>query len=122
MQEKENVTRQLESQNASLDRKCNGLRDYIRKLTLKCEEWAEYAEKQSLVIQKVQRVQQEERRPYVSSTTQADTATPRTVVPEATSQEHEWSVERRMLDRVANLAGEEDLNVLAAELLQFGLK
>lgn len=115
------MTRQLESQNASLDWKCERLRDYIRKLTIKCEEWGEYADKQSKVIQKAknrrQHVEQEEQASYFT----AAEDTPRAL--QLPRQERsQWSVERRMLDRVANLAEEEDLDALASELRHFGLK
>lgn len=114
------MTRELESQNSSLDRKCERLRDFVRKLTIKCEEWAEYADKQSKRIKEVKdRHGQTEQGSH-----SAVESTPRPL-PSSQGDEvdhSQWSVERRMLDRVANLAGEEDLDALASELRNFGLK
>ena len=40
--------------NDSLEKKCAKLRDYIRKLTLKCEEWEASYQRQSKAIEKLQ--------------------------------------------------------------------
>lgn len=110
--------RELESQNVSLERKCERLRDYIRKLTFKCEEWAEYADKQS---QRIQQAKSRQRENVQASNARVEN-TPRPTASSDKVDESKWSVERRMLDRVANLAGEEDLDALASELQRFGLK
>jgi len=121
LQDKNQMTRELESQNASLDRKCERLRDYIRKLTNKCEEWAEYAEKQSKVLGKVKDRQHAsgEQEAKASYLTASETPRP---LQQQSQDRSEWSVERRMLDRVANLVGEEHLDALASELRHFGFK
>lgn len=120
------MTRELEMQNASLDKKCQRLRDYIRKLTIKCEEWANYADAQSRMMDKVK----ENRRQSNGTETHAsysggtgNARTPRAVQADSTglADTSHWSAERRMLDRVANLAQEEDLDALASELRNFGL-
>jgi predicted RNase H-like nuclease (RuvC/YqgF family) len=51
--DRDEATRQLQSKNASLDRKCERLRDYIRRLTSKCEEWATCYEEQSQLLTRV---------------------------------------------------------------------
>lgn len=53
IQDKDKETRQLQSKNASLDQKCERLRDYIRRLTSKCEEWATCYEEQSKLLTRV---------------------------------------------------------------------
>lgn len=107
IQEKDEVARDLESQNLSLDRKCQRLRDYIRKLTMKCEEWAEYSEKQSEAIKKAKDRQQAgiETGAHTLSCSKTVAETPHGAAAQESSQDRSrWSVERRMLDRVANLA------------------
>lgn len=131
MHEKENVARELESENTSLDRKCERLREYIRKLTHKCEEWADYADAQSKLIDKAKRNRRQVE--SVDSHSSPFFTTPANGAPRVLDENHSprarydqssqcWSAERRMLDRVANLAGEDDLDALASELRQFGLK
>ena len=44
---------ELQTENNTLTTKCNRLRDYIRKLTGKCDEWEEFHEKQANVLQKL---------------------------------------------------------------------
>jgi hemerythrin-like domain-containing protein len=117
MQEKDQVAQGLESQNVSLERKCERLRDYIRKLTAKCDEWKEYADKQSKQIQKVKCRQQE----HVASSNSGVENTARSLASNDEVDEKSSSAERRMLDRVATLAGEEELDALALELQHFGL-
>ena len=121
IQEKDEVTRQLESKNASLDRKCERLRDYIRKLTNKCEEWANYADSQNQVLQKIKKNGQRHANVEQSQPVHLANDTP------CASQQNQversqWSVERKMIDRVINLVGEDDLDELASELRNFGLK
>lgn len=53
IQEKDEATRHLQSKNATLDRKCERLRDYILRLTSKCEEWAVSYEEQSKLLIRV---------------------------------------------------------------------
>ena len=119
MQEKDQVTHELESQNVSLERKCERLRDYIRKLTAKCEEWTEYADKQSKRIQQAKSRQRE----HVQASNAGVENTPRPLASsDKVDEKSVEAVERRMLDRVATLAGEEDLDALASELQHFGLK
>ena len=45
--EKKNQLDEANIRNESLERKCTRLRDYIAKLTKKCEEWSESCRKQS---------------------------------------------------------------------------
>lgn len=117
MQEKDQVAQGLESQKVSLECKCERLRDYIRKLTAKCDEWKEYADKQSKQIQKVKCRQEE----HVASSNSGVENTARSLASNDEVDEKSSSAERRMLDRVATLAGEEDLDALALELQHFGL-
>lgn len=69
IQEKDEATRQLQSKNATLERKCERLRDYIRRLTSKCEEWAVSYEEQSTLLKRLHN----ERRRYVTVNTDKET-------------------------------------------------
>ena len=47
----ESTSLKLQTQNEALARKCTRLKEYIQKLTLKCDEWASSYDKQARVIQ-----------------------------------------------------------------------
>jgi peptidoglycan hydrolase CwlO-like protein len=57
--EREATNTELERENEVLERKCSRLREYIKKLTAKCEEWAESYDKQARILQRVQGQQQQ---------------------------------------------------------------
>ena len=52
MKEADNI--KLRSKSDMLETKCSRLRDYVRKLTTKCEEWELSYEKQSKLLEKMQ--------------------------------------------------------------------
>jgi chromosome segregation ATPase len=53
LRSKESEETKLRSKSEALETKCTRLREYIRKLTSKCEEWEASYDRQSMVLEKL---------------------------------------------------------------------
>jgi len=90
----------LTTKNEALDRKCIRLREYIKKLTLKCEEWAESYQSQSASTEEARRDHQEALHKISDLSRQVDAFESENIRCRETSERDEkaWEAERRRLE------------------------
>ena len=61
IEQKESELQQMASRNESLHSKCKRLRDYVRKMATKCDQWEEFHYKQADVLEKLKRANERTR-------------------------------------------------------------